>query len=171
MSDARRWVYYIADPLPDGLAEPRNLLGGKGASLNAMGRAGLPVPPGFVITSECCRWFHEHGHAWPDGLEDEVRCNLRRLEQDTGRTYGAGERPLLVSVRSGAATSMPGMMDTLLNVGLHPGLARDVGDTRALLGPLRAVHHRVRATVRPTLTRAPLLGWLTRPPPRRRVAR
>jgi pyruvate,water dikinase len=123
-----RWVHSFADPLPDG-ANAKTLLGGKGASLNEMTRAGLRVPPGFTIAADCCAHYYQAGRRWPDGLEEEVRTNLRRLEAETGRTYGRGPRPLLVSVRSGAAVSMPGMMDTLLNCGLHPGLAADVGDS------------------------------------------
>ena len=128
MSD-RQWVYYITDPLPANMQDAKELLGGKGASLQAMSRAGLSVPPGFVISTECCRYFFDHDGAWPPGLEDQVRRCLERLERDTGRTFGSGARPLFVSVRSGAAVSMPGMMDTLLNCGLWPGLAEQVGGT------------------------------------------
>jgi len=131
MSQTRRWVFYFSDPLPEGCGDPRPLLGGKGASLKEMGRAGLNVPPGFTLSTECCRHYFESGRTWPEGLDAEVRENLKRLEAETGRTFGRGARPLLVSVRSGAAVSMPGMMDTLLNCGLHPGLAADVGDTPA----------------------------------------
>jgi len=122
-------VHYFSDPLPDDCADPKALLGGKGASLMAMSRAGLRVPPGFTIAAECCAEYFAAGRRWPEGLETEVRANLERLEQETGRRFGRGDRPLLVSVRSGAAVSMPGMMDTLLNCGLHPALADDVGDT------------------------------------------
>jgi phosphohistidine swiveling domain-containing protein len=122
------WVYHFADPPPDHDADLPALLGGKGASLKEMTRAGLRVPPGFTISTECCRRFFELGR-WPEGLEEEVRGHLARLERETGRAFGRGRRPLLVSVRSGAAVSMPGMMDTLLNCGLWPGLAGEVGDT------------------------------------------
>ena len=124
-----QWVYHTDDPLPADIGEPRELLGGKGASLHEMTSAGLPVPPAFVITTEACEYFFAHDETWPPGLEDQVRGNLERLERDMGRVFGKGAQPLLVSVRSGAARSMPGMMDTLLNVGLHPGLADDVEDT------------------------------------------
>lgn len=124
----RQWVYHVTDPLPAG-ADPRATLGGKGASLKEMSLAGLPVPPAFTITTDACAYFFEHGHKWPSELEGQVRVNLRRLEADMGCTFGAGAEPLLVSVRSGAAVSMPGMMDTILNCGLHPGLADTVGDT------------------------------------------
>lgn len=128
MSGGRQWVYHIADPLPESVQEPKQLLGGKGASLQAMSGAGLAVPPAFVISTECCEYFFQHEHTWPQDLERQVREGLKRLEKDTGRQYGKGKRPLLLSVRSGAARSMPGMMDTLLNVGLHPDLAWDLGD-------------------------------------------
>jgi pyruvate,water dikinase len=91
-----------------------------------MTAAGLHVPPGFTITTEACKWFYENHHRWPEGLEDQVRAGLAALEQKMGRKLGQGQRPLLVSVRSGAAVSMPGMMDTILNCGLHPGLAEEV---------------------------------------------
>src|ERR1035437_6964003 len=109
----KKFVHHIADPLPQGLPEPKHVLGGKGARLQAMTAAGLPVPPAFVIGTECCASFFAHGGKWPEGLEAQIRENLARLERDTGREYGKGAQPLLVSVRSGAAVSMPGMMDTL----------------------------------------------------------
>ncbi|MBS0205194.1 MAG: hypothetical protein JSS49_20005 [Planctomycetes bacterium] len=99
-----------------------DLLGGKGASLAEMSRAGFPVPPGFTISTACCAVVEQHGH-WPAGLETQVRTALYELEQATGRTFGQGPRPLFVAVRSGAAVSMPGMMDTILNCGLNPGVA------------------------------------------------
>lgn len=128
-----RWVYDFDDPLPEGL-EARRLLGGKGASLKQMTLAGLHVPPGFTISTECCQQYYAQGRQWPPGLEPQVREHLQRLEQKTGRRFGAGPRVLLVSVRSGAAESMPGMMDTLLNCGLHPGLASVMGDGAAFWG-------------------------------------
>jgi phosphohistidine swiveling domain-containing protein len=99
----------------------KDILGGKGASLAAMSRAGFPVPPGFTISAECCQHVEVHG-AWPNGLEPQVRAALQRLESHTQRTFGRAPRPLLVAVRSGAAVSMPGMMDTILNCGLNPSL-------------------------------------------------
>src|ERR671919_1991142 len=108
------------------------LLGGKGAGLAEMTRLGLPVPPGFIITTEICEKFYEAGRRLPDGLMDEVRKSIRRLESLTGKRFGDRENPLLVSVRSGAPVSMPGMMDTILNLGLNDstvaGLARLSGD-------------------------------------------
>jgi pyruvate,water dikinase len=128
-----RYVHHFADPLPDG-ADARTLLGGKGASLKAMTRAGLRVPGGFTITTEACGAWLESGGRWPEGLAEQVDAHLSRLEADAGRSFGRGETPLLVSVRSGAARSMPGMMDTLLNVGLTPCLAESLGDGERMWG-------------------------------------
>lgn len=99
-----------------------SVLGGKGASLAEMARAGFPVPPGFTICTACCGWVEQHGGAWPPGLEDQVRQAMQQLEQATERTFGRGTRPLYVAVRSGAAVSMPGMMDTILNCGQDPSI-------------------------------------------------
>lgn len=118
-----KWVYYFGGGSAEG-GDDKTILGGKGASLAAMVNAHLPVPPGFTISTECCRMFLESNGRWPDELESQVRTNLKRLEQETGRTFGDPQRPLLVSVRSGAAASMPGMMDTLLNCGLIPAMAQ-----------------------------------------------
>ncbi|MCX8038202.1 MAG: hypothetical protein N3D11_14335, partial [Candidatus Sumerlaeia bacterium] len=117
-------IFFFGDPAA-AAAQPADaeMFGGKGASLVVMSRAGLPVPPGFIIASQCCRRFLECGGIWPDGLHDAVRANLLRLEKITGCTFGRGPKPLLVSVRSGAAVSMPGMMATILNCGLTPDLA------------------------------------------------
>ncbi|MDQ3884026.1 MAG: pyruvate, phosphate dikinase, partial [Thermoproteota archaeon] len=110
------------------------LLGGKGAGLAQMTKLGLPVPPGFIITTEICEKFYEAGRRLPDGLMDEVRKSIIRLQGLTGKTFGQSENPLLVSVRSGAPVSMPGMMDTILNLGLNDetveGLAKRSGQTR-----------------------------------------
>jgi len=121
-------VYFFGDGAADGDPSRKDVLGGKGASLAAMSAAGLPVPPGFTISIACCRHYHQHGRRWPEGLEDQVRSSMTRLERCTRRRFGSGTRPLLVSVRSGAAQSMPGMMDTILNCGLHPALADQVAD-------------------------------------------
>jgi pyruvate,orthophosphate dikinase len=112
----------------------RELLGGKGAGLAEMSRIGLPVPPGFTITTEACLEYYRRGHAVPAGLDDEVRRRIATLEQRTGKGFGDPRNPLLVSVRSGAKFSMPGMMDTVLNLGLTQatveGLATAAGDAR-----------------------------------------
>ncbi|MFB3893181.1 MAG: PEP/pyruvate-binding domain-containing protein [Phycisphaerae bacterium] len=123
-----RWIYFFGDGGSEGDPARKEVLGGKGASLAGMSRAGLPVPPGFTISVECCRHYHANGHKWPAGLEEQLKQYISRLEEVTGRPFGQGPRPLLVSVRSGAAVSMPGMMDTLLNCGLHPALADDLAD-------------------------------------------
>ena len=101
----------------EGNKDLKDLLGGKGANLAEMTNLGLPVPPGFTITTDACRYYLAHGTI-PDGLDDEVSSHLHALEQAMGRKLGDPADPLLVSVRSGAKFSMPGMMDTVLNVGL-----------------------------------------------------
>ena len=95
------------------------LLGGKGANLAEMTRIGLPVPPGFTITTEVCTYYYEHKRSYPRELEAEVAAALAKVEKSVGKKLGDPERPLLVSVRSGARDSMPGMMDTILNLGMN----------------------------------------------------
>src|SRR5687768_15747060 len=118
----------------EGNASMRALLGGKGAGLAEMTNAGLPVPPGFTITTEACNAYYAAGKELPPGLWDDVVAHMKQLEQETGKGFGDVENPLLVSVRSGAAFSMPGMMDTVLNLGLNPdtveGLIRLTGNER-----------------------------------------
>jgi pyruvate,water dikinase len=116
----QRFVYFFGEGQGDAGDELRHLVGGKGASLAEMTKAQLNVPPGFTISAECCDLFYKNDRRWPAGLEDEIRANLGRLEELSGRRFGRGGDPLLVAVRSGAAVSMPGMMDTVLNVGLNP---------------------------------------------------
>ncbi|MBI1208283.1 MAG: pyruvate, phosphate dikinase [Azospirillum sp.] len=129
-----RWVYGFGDGKADGHAGMKNLLGGKGANLAEMSGLGLPVPPGFTITTEVCTWYYGHGSRFPDGLESQVTAALAEVERIVGAQFGDPENPLLVSVRSGARASMPGMMDTVLNLGLNDltaeGLARRSGDPR-----------------------------------------
>ncbi|NLW44346.1 MAG: pyruvate, phosphate dikinase [Syntrophomonadaceae bacterium] len=112
----------------------KELLGGKGANLAEMTRIGLPVPPGFTISTEACNEYYRSGNQLPAGLMDEVRAALKKIEEKTGKKFGDRDNPLLVSVRSGAAISMPGMMDTILNLGLNDeaveGLAKLTGDKR-----------------------------------------
>ncbi len=103
----------------EGNASDRDLLGGKGANLAEMTRLGLPVPPGFTVTTEACRAFLASDNTFPDGLWDQVLAGVKQIEQRMGRELGGAENPLLVSVRSGAKFSMPGMMDTILNLGLN----------------------------------------------------
>ena len=129
-----RHVYRFGDGRADGSADMRNLLGGKGAGLAEMTNLGVPVPPGFTITTEVCTAFYANGRRYPAGLEEQVNDGMRFVEQLLERRFGDPERPLLVSVRSGARVSMPGMMDTVLNLGLNDevaaGLARETGDER-----------------------------------------
>src|SRR5919197_1437681 len=114
-----RYVYYFGDGHADGAGQMKGLLGGKGANLAEMTRIDLPVPPGFTITTEVCTYFYEHDRSYPPELEVEVATALARVENSIGRKLGDQQRPLLVSVRSGARDSMPGMMDTILNLGMN----------------------------------------------------
>ncbi len=114
-----KWVYGFGDGRAEGRAEMRDLLGGKGANLAEMSNLGLPVPPGFTITTEVCEHFYKNDHEYPAELNDQVAAALTDMAQLTGRTFGDNSAPLLVSVRSGARASMPGMMDTVLNLGLN----------------------------------------------------
>ncbi len=129
-----RNVFFFSKEQTDGNAGMKELLGGKGANLAEMSELGIPVPPGFTITTEVCGYYQDHDGAYPDGLRDEVADNLKKLEAATGKTFGDDSNPLLVSVRSGAAVSMPGMMDTILNLGLNDvsveGLAAKSGNPR-----------------------------------------
>ena len=129
-----KWVYGFGDGAAEGSAEMRELLGGKGAGLAEMSNLGLPVPPGFTITTEVCTAYYANGHTMPDGLEAQVVKALGRVEAIVGARFGDADDPLLVSVRSGGRASMPGMMDTILNLGLNDdtveGLTRRGGDAR-----------------------------------------
>ncbi len=129
-----KWVYSFGAGHNEGRADMRNLLGGKGANLAEMASIELPVPPGFTITTEVCTAFYENGRQYPGELSDQVREALARIEQSVGLQFGDRKHPLLVSVRSGARVSMPGMMDTVLNLGLNDetvlGLADASGDAR-----------------------------------------
>jgi pyruvate,orthophosphate dikinase len=129
-----KWVYSFGDGTAEGRAEMRNLLGGKGANLAEMSSLGLPVPPGFTITTEVCTHFYDNKNTYPQELKDEVEKALAAVEKIVGAKFGEANNPLLVSVRSGARASMPGMMDTVLNLGLNDktvlGLAKSSGDER-----------------------------------------
>jgi len=118
-ASAARFVYAFGGGKADGRADMKQLLGGKGANLAEMTNLGVPVPPGLTITTEVCRLFYEEGQRWPSGLDAELNGKLRWLESVTGKGFGNPKNPLLVSVRSGAPVSMPGMMDTILNLGLN----------------------------------------------------
>ncbi len=129
-----KWVYSFGDGAAEGRGEMRNLLGGKGANLAEMANLGLPVPPGFTITTELCAWFYANGKAYPAELEAQVDAAMERVGKIADRVFGDLENPLLVSVRSGARASMPGMMDTVLNLGLNDqtveAVAKNAGDER-----------------------------------------
>jgi len=114
-----KFIYAFGAGKADGRADMKSLLGGKGANLAEMTNLGVPVPPGFTITTEACRTFYDLEESWPDGLEDEVKAKVKWLESVTKKGFGDASNPLLVSVRSGAPVSMPGMMDTVLNLGLN----------------------------------------------------
>jgi pyruvate,orthophosphate dikinase len=114
-----KYVYYFGDGQADGGGKMKPLLGGKGANLAEMTRIGLPVPPGFTITTELCTYYYEHKRTYPRELEAEVATALAKVEKSVSKKLGDRERPLLVSVRSGARDSMPGMMDTILNLGMN----------------------------------------------------
>ncbi|MXX18372.1 MAG: pyruvate, phosphate dikinase [Dehalococcoidia bacterium] len=127
-------VYLFGDGRAEGGADMRNLLGGKGAGLSEMSSLGIPVPPGLTITTEVCSAYYANGRRYPDGLDEQVRAGMAHVESIVGARFGDAANPLLVSVRSGARVSMPGMMDTVLNLGLNDetvqGLARSSGDER-----------------------------------------
>lgn len=129
-----KWVYTFGDGKAEGKSEMKNLLGGKGANLAEMANLGLPVPPGFTITTEVCTYYYAHGNSYPAELKAQVAAALSHIGKIAGRGFGDAKNPLLVSVRSGARASMPGMMDTVLNLGLNDqtveALAQLSGDRR-----------------------------------------
>ncbi|MCK5246739.1 pyruvate, phosphate dikinase, partial [Candidatus Bipolaricaulota bacterium] len=129
-----RNVFFFSKEQTDGNATMKELLGGKGANLAEMSELDIPVPPGFTLTTEVCGYFQDHEGNYPDGLREEVADSLKKLETATGKIFGNVENPLLISVRSGAFVSMPGMMDTILNLGLTDetvaGLAAKSGNER-----------------------------------------
>src|SRR5256885_10195674 len=114
-----KYVYFFGNKKADGDGSMKPLLGGKGANLAEMTRIGLPVPPGFTITTEVCTYYYDNKKTYPKELESQVRNGVAFLETNLGKKFGDMEKPLLVSVRSGARDSMPGMMDTILNLGLN----------------------------------------------------
>jgi pyruvate, orthophosphate dikinase len=124
----KRWIYTFANGEADGSAELKPLLGGKGAGLAEMTRLGLPVPPGFTITTDACTWFFANHETWPEGLAAELDTAIEALEVSSGKVLGDATDPLLVSVRSGAAVSMPGMMDTVLNLGMNDASCAALAD-------------------------------------------
>ncbi|MCU1267120.1 MAG: pyruvate, phosphate dikinase [Acidobacteria bacterium] len=134
---AHKWVYMFEE----GSGDNKSLLGGKGAGLCEMTRAGLPVPPGLIVTTEACNAFYDNDKNFPEGMWEQVKEGLKEIESKVGKGFGDAQNPLLVSVRSGAAFSMPGMMDTVLNLGLNEetvqGLATQTGDLRFSLDAYR----------------------------------
>ena len=124
---APKYVYYFGDGRVDGTGKMKPLLGGKGANLHEMTRIGLPVPPGFTITTEVCSYYYAHNRSYPPQLKAEAEAALAEVEKSVGKKLGDKARPLLVSVRSGARDSMPGMMDTILNLGMNDEVAEVVG--------------------------------------------
>ena len=131
---AKKYVYFFGGGRAEGNGQMKDLLGGKGAGLAEMTNLGVPVPPGFTITTEACVEYFKNKGKYPDGLWDDVLKNLRKVEKLMNLKFGDPERPLLVSVRSGAKFSMPGMMDTVLNLGLTDetlkGLIKMTGNER-----------------------------------------
>src|SRR5438128_6802167 len=129
-----KYVYFFGSGKAEGRADMKDLLGGKGANLAEMTNIGLPVPAGFTITTEVCTYFYAHDRSYPPELEAEVRSALARAEETMGARLGDAKNPLLVSCRSGARVSMPGMMDTVLNIGLNEatlrGLIEKTGNER-----------------------------------------
>ncbi|MDA8428038.1 MAG: pyruvate, phosphate dikinase [Geobacteraceae bacterium] len=131
---AQKFVYFFGNGQAEGRADMKNLLGGKGANLAEMSSIGLPVPPGFTLTTEVCTEFYKNNQKYPESLAAEVAANLKKVEELMGKKFGDAKNPLLVSVRSGARASMPGMMDTVLNLGLNDttvqGIIAQSGDER-----------------------------------------
>ena len=135
MATEKKYIYFFGKGKADGTGTMKDLLGGKGAGLAEMTNAGVPVPPGFTITTEVCNLFYEIGNRVPEGLDTEMREYMKRVEDAvSGFKFGDVGKPLLVSVRSGSKFSMPGMMDTVLNLGLNDqtirGLIRMSGNER-----------------------------------------
>jgi len=131
---ANKMVYYYGGAVAEGDASMKNLLGGKGANLAEMATLGIPVPAGFTITTEICTAYYDNNRQYPAGLESEVDAAMARVEAEMGAKFGDAENPLLVSVRSGARVSMPGMMDTVLNLGMNDttvqGVIKQSGNER-----------------------------------------
>jgi pyruvate, orthophosphate dikinase len=139
----KKMTYYFGKTRTDGDGTQKQLLGGKGANLAEMTGIGLPVPPGFTITTECCFEYYQIGKKFPPGLMDQVRTDIKTLEKELGKKFGDEKNPLLMSVRSGAAASMPGMMNTILNLGLNDksvvGQAAATGNARFAYDSYRRV--------------------------------
>ncbi|MCK5735768.1 MAG: pyruvate, phosphate dikinase, partial [Spirochaetaceae bacterium] len=131
---SNQYVYYFGNGKAEGRAQMKELLGGKGANLAEMTNLGIPVPPGFTISTETCDLYYQNNRSHSEDVKAQVMKNIAQLEKEMGKTLGNAEDPLLVSVRSGAAVSMPGMMDTVLNLGMNAkaveGITRNTGNAR-----------------------------------------
>src|SRR3989338_10386390 len=131
---AIKYVYFFGAGKAEGNGKQKDLLGGKGAGLAEMSKAGVPVPPGFTVTTDVCRYYYAHGRRTPPELAVQFKAMMQKLEKVSGKKFGDPKNPLLVSVRSGAKFSMPGMMDTILNLGINdtviPGLIELTGNAR-----------------------------------------
>ena len=123
-----KYVYFFGAGMAEGRTDMKNLLGGKGANLAEMTNIGLPVPAGFTLTTEVCTYYYAHDHSYPPELKGEVTDALKKTEEAMGAKFGDPKNPLLVSCRSGARVSMPGMMDTVLNIGLNESTLRGLID-------------------------------------------
>ena len=134
MTNTKKYVYFFGDGKAEGDKDMKYILGGKGANLAEMTNLGIPVPPGITISTEMCQYYYNNGKTYPESLEKEVEEGIAKLEKSTGKKFGDAKNPLLVSVRSGAAASMPGMMDTILNLGLNEevvkGMVEKTGNPR-----------------------------------------
>ena len=138
---ADKMIYYFGRTRTDGNGRKKTLLGGKGANLAEMTGIGLPVPPGFTITTDICDQYYKHGKKLPKSLMAQVTKNIDLLAKELGKKFGDKDNPLLVSVRSGAAVSMPGMMNTILNLGLNDRSVTGVANATGL-SVVRGVWHR-----------------------------
>lgn len=127
----KKYIYFFSQKESEGDAKMKDLLGGKGANLAQMAKLDLPVPPGFTISTEVCTYFYKNNHRYPSGLEEELKENLKKIERVTEKKFGDFENPLLFSVRSGARVSMPGMMDTVLNLGLNDQITEKIAEKNA----------------------------------------
>ena len=136
-----KYVYSFGNDSADGNSEMKNLLGGKGANLAEMNHLGIPVPPGFTITTDVCKFYYDNHLTFPTELRMQVESALKKIEKTMDSSFGNNENPLLLSVRSGARQSMPGMMETVLNVGLTsstiPGLISKTGKSRVVFDAYR----------------------------------
>lgn len=144
-SNRKKIIYYFGGRKADGGTQMKDLLGGKGANLAEMVNLGLPIPPGFTITTEVCRYFYQHHGKFPKNLDSETKKAIQRMEKSVGKKFGDVDNPLLVSVRSGSKFSMPGMMDTVLNLGLNDktvlGLAKQTNNPRFAFDAYRRLIH------------------------------